>query len=624
MSDCNEPEGITIAEYEVVDKPINQEQTLFEVQQTDQEVGYQSRKMSVETLVEEISPQLQQYTDEAITELDSGIQGKIDASIADENIQGKIDASIAAIPSAGDLAIESSKPTVQGWIDESITAENIQGKIDTSIAAIPPATAPRTTILRDGETFTLPGSAEIGDNFELFVHQPVTRGYIQQVADTTLMSEDFRNPSGADWIVKTRNPQLLRLTYLSDELVEDRDYEYLTDLLDTPVNEGVSSMALSPDGRYIGLGLDDAPWFAIYRIDGTQFRRVAVSTSGLFSESPLAFAFNPENNDIHFGMPGNRAHMILEFDGTELTFKERIRDNSNAATYSISFSPNGRYKAEGHSGGTVTITDLTTNTEVDHPWTSTGATDIVHSLAFSPSPPEGSDQLLAIGHFGDPCMSFLSFSNGVITKLQRPRAIRHRAEAIKSMAWSHDGELLAVNLSSSEIVVYDMTGGRKNIASVLTELNTQNGDKNSGSTFMSVAFSKFKHLGVSWGYAANIYNFENNVVPDTYFKRVYPGTKPGYSPVLWTVGGGYFLFGGGVRNFSVYHALKFIPGVWFVSRLDGPDIQASDFSSIGSPALTPEEEIKPAETPEEETAEAETPEEEPKPAKKKRRKKEGK
>ncbi len=619
MSDCNEPDGITIAEYDEVSTPIVQRQTLLEVQQTDQDVGNQSRKMSVETLVGEISPQIQQYADDAITELDSGIQGRIDA------LDAGIDEKIVTVNDRIDT-LDAGVDTRISAIDhlDALDVPGLLDEIRPTVETWSSGGGSRVNVLRDNQDITLPYSPEIGASINILV-QATTPGQIHQIAGTTLRNTEHYNATGDDGFLRLRNNQRLEVAYVADELVEDKGYAYLPDLLDTPVTAEVSSMALSPDGRYIGLGLTTAPWFAIYRIDGMQFRKVADFNAGA---SPLAFAFHPENNDIHMGLPGTNSHVIIGFDGASLTFKEGIRANNNALTYSISFSPDGRYKAEGHSGGTVTITDLTTNTEVDHPWTSTGATDVVHSLAFSPSPPAGMDQLLAIGHFGDPCMSFLSFSDGVITKLQRPRAIRHRAEAIKSMAWSHDGELLAVNLSGNEIVVYDMTGGKKNIATVLTELTTESGDKNSGTVFYSVAFSKFKHLGVSWGYNAshqlkyaNIYNFENNVVPDTYFKQLSSGASPEDVPISWTVGGGYFLFGGGAGNFRVYHALKFTQGVWFVSRLDGPEIQASDFSSIGSPAETPEEEIKPAETPEEETAEAETPEEESKPAKKKRRKK---
>ncbi len=581
MSDCNEPDGITIAEYDEVSTPIVQRQTLLEVQQTDQDVGNQSRKMSVETLAEEISPQIQQYTDDAITELDSGIQGKIDESITAENIQGKIDASIAAAPSTGGLDIDSSKPTVQGWIDASIADENIQGKIDVSIAAIPPVTAPRTTILRDGETFTLPESAEIGENIELLVQQPVTRGFIQQVADTTLMFEDFYNPSGADGSVKTRNHQLLRLTYVSDELVEDHDYPYLPNLLDTPVNAGVSSVVLSPDGRYVGLGLNAAPWFTIYRIDGTQFRKVVDSSAGLFNKPPLAFAFNPENNDIHVGLSDAKVHMILSFDGSSLRFKSTIRQNKNAVTFSISFSPGGRYKAEGHSGGTVTITDLTTNTEVDHP-IGVGSLDVIHSLSWSPKPPEGTDQLLAIGHFGSPCITFLALRDGAFIQLDPVRTIRHRSQAIKDLAWSTDGELLAA-VVGSEVIVYNMIGDDRAVVKEITH-------KYPGGEFLSVAFSPRKHLAVSSGSSAgtqpgqvDLYDFSNNEAPGDNERLLTIAGLNGITDAKWTIGDGYFLIGTSTApHLDTRHAAKYLQGVWEISALARVNVQNKDFSSFVS------------------------------------------
>ncbi len=555
------------------------------------------------------------YSDQVSYEADQivGFEKNLYISIQDNNLGNDLSETdwwqLAVIPSK----------TIKDWIDAKIIDEDVQGKINASIGSIDHLVAldvpallneirptvetwssgggSKVNVLRDNQDITLPNSPEIGDNFNVLV-QATTPGKIKQIAGTTLRDQQNYNATGVDGFLRLRNNQRLEVAYVADELIEDRGYTYLPNLLDTRADAGVTSLAISPDGRYIGLGLNSSPYFAIYRIDGTQFRKVAVSTASLFSAPPLAFAFNPENNDIHMGLPGVNSHMILGFDGTDLTFKEVIRQNNRAVTYSISFSPDGRYKAEGHSGGTVTITDLRTNTEVDHP-VGVGSLDVIHSLAFSPNPPAGMDQVLAIGHFGDPCITFLSFSDGVITKLPRPRAIRHRAEAIKSMAWSNDGELLAVNLSGEEIAVYDMTGYE---ATVLTELTLANNDRISGTLFFSVAFSKLKHLGVSFGYDrspysnfVNIYNFENNSVPTGYFKRIAPGPSIGdTAPILWTIAAGYFLYGDESNRFMVYHALTFTEGAWFVSRLDGPEIQPSDFSGIGSPALVPDEEVKPA------------------------------
>ncbi len=539
------------------------ETALIEIQQPELDEGDQSQSVEIQKIIDESTAQITPIIEEKIVT----VNARIDA----------ID-HLAALDVPG--LLDEIRPTVETWSSGGGSKVNV---------------------LRDNQDIAVPESPEIGDSVNILV-QATPPGQINQIEGTTLRNADHYNATGADGFLRLRNNQRLELTYVADELVEDHDYTYLPDFLDTPINAEVSTIAVSPDGRYIGAGLNAAPWFVIYRIDGREFTRVAAVDRGLFSVEPLSFAFDPENNDIHFGLPGVYSHLILAFDGSSLTFKSIIRQNNKALTYSISFSPDGKYKAEGHSGGTVTITDLTTDQEVDHPWTSTGSTDVVHSLAFSPNPPVGTDQLLAIGHFGDPCMSFLSFSGGAITKLQRPRAIRHRAEAIKSMAWSHDGELLAVNLSGREIVVYDMTGDPDNIATVLTELTSTQGDKPSGAAFYSVAFSKFKHLGVSWGYDAapyaknaNIYNFENNVAPDTYFKRLNAQAGQADLPMSWTVGGGYLLLGGGAGNLHVYHALTFAQGVWFVSRFDGPEIRPSDFSGIASPAQTPDEEIRPAE-----------------------------
>ncbi len=564
-------EGFEIRELPTHEEPFDISKTTLEIQQENLDEGEESRKISVTDLVEKIKPNIQDVVDVSIVEHSGGTEDVFNAFLDD------------------------NKARIEGWIDSRITAEDIQGKIDASFAAV--TGEARTTILRDGETFTLPTSATIGDNIELLVHQPVTRGYIQQVKDTTLMHEDFYNPSGADGDVKTRNHQLLRLTYVADDLVDDKAYADLGDITDTPPTGEVTAIAVSANGNYVAVGHKNAPFLSVYRVDGRVLRKigdgnVAVELTG----QPTALAFDSTRNWIHVGTSVDFFHLVYQIedraDGdAELSRQAYNQRRTGEPDYSVDVSPDGVYIAEGHAGGTVTITLSSSRKRVAHPYTSSGVTDVVHSLAWSPKPPEGTDQLLAIGHFGSPCITFMALRDGAFVQLDPVRTIRHRSQAIKDLAWSSDGELLAA-VVGSEVIVYNMIGEGREVVKEITH-------KYNNGEFSTVAFSSRKHLAVSSGLIdgtqvgqVDFYDFSNNEAPGDNERLLTLSGLFGITAALWTVGDGYFLIGTNTPSYlKARHAAEYLKGVWVINVLSfvkssddtlhsSGDVQNKDFSSF--------------------------------------------
>lgn len=186
---------------------------------------------------------------------------------------------------------------------------------------------------------------------------------------------------------------------------------------------------------------------------------------------------------------------------------------------------------------------------------------------------------------------------------ESPGGISHRERTggtITSIAWSHDGELLAVakgagkdssgNIEPDLIRVYDSSN--QTLEPIADDIFL----RPRGTLFRSVAFSTAKMLAVSlddngangsFSGRVNFYNFNN-------YRRGYPATIPTVkeeSPyidnitgpiagALWTGGGGYFIVGTTSPPFlKVYHSLIFTPGVWLLAHVDGPFFIAEYFNN---------------------------------------------
>ncbi len=572
---------IEVTDLPETDNPAAIKTAVIEIQQPELEEGEQSQSVEIQKIVDESAAQITPIIEEKIVP----VNARIDA------LDAGVDARISAIDHLAALDVPALlaeiKPVIETWSSGGS----------------------KVNVLRDNQDITLPDSPEIGDNVNILV-QATPPGRINQLAGTTLRNAEHYNATGEDGFLRLRNNQRLEVTYVADELVEDRGYADLGDITDIPPTGSITAIAVSANGNYVAVGHKNAPFLSVYRVDGRVLRKVGDGEiADELTGPPMALAFDSTRNWIHIGTSIGTYHLIYGIGKNaegepELFNRYYNQQRAGEPDYSVDVSPDGVYIAEGHAGGTVTIKLSSTWEEVAHPYTSAGALDVVHSVAWSPRPPEGTDQLLAIGHYGSPCITFLALRDGAFVQLDPVRTIRHRSQAIKDLAWSSDGELLAA-VVGSEVIVYNMIGDDRNVVKEITH-------KYPGGEFLTVAFSSRKHLAISSGSSdgmqpgqVDFYDFSNNEAPGDNERLLTLSGLFGITAALWTVGDGYFLIGRShVPYMDARHATEYLQGVWFVSRLDGPKIQASDFSSIASPA--------------------ETPAEEPKPAKKKRRKKEGK
>ncbi len=440
-------------------------------------------------------------------------------------------------------------------------------------------------LLNQDETAVLPPRAAIGDSLDF--HFPAETGYAyleHGKSDGTILRGYDHTPTGGKGLFRVRPQQAVKLVYRGDSLEHKEQYEILENILDVLPTGEVTCMAVDSRGMYIAIGHKNAPFLSVYERTESTFSKLGDGNIGreLTAEITSVSIFQDSNNNvrIYTGITEGTLHLFYSINNNEL-IRHGYSSPNTGATYSVSISPDNAYIAEGHSAGSLTITKISDNTEVDHPSTTTSSTDVIHSLAFSPKPLEGHDQLLAVGHLGNPFLTFLSFKDGVVTKMSA-RNIRYRSGVINSMAWSHDGLLLAVELDGSEIHVYDMSSGEP----VRVAENTFT--KHPGTVYQTVSFSPSKVLAVSWGSEENdfasqvdFYDFSNGVPAGKLDSPQLTGLTGPIGGAMWTAGEGYFLVGSTTAPFlTVYLAIDFATAVWQVVHLDGAKPTSNDFKIV--------------------------------------------
>jgi WD40 repeat protein len=114
-------------------------------------------------------------------------------------------------------------------------------------------------------------------------------------------------------------------------------------------------------------------------------------------------------------------------------------------TFSVAYSPDGRWLATGHSDGVISIWDTATGTEI---WNCFGNAGRVYSVAFSPD-----SKILASG-CDDMTVRLWDVSNGVCL-----RTILGHTSAIGSVAFSPSGEILASGGEDMGIRIWDISNG---------------------------------------------------------------------------------------------------------------------------------------------------------------------
>ncbi|WP_326826011.1 protein kinase domain-containing protein [Streptosporangium sp. NBC_01756] len=201
-------------------------------------------------------------------------------------------------------------------------------------------------------------------------------------------------------------------------------------------NDGVCSVAFSPDGKILATGSYD---------DTVRLWEVATGTSigrplTGHNDGVCSVAFSPDGRTLATGSGDDT--MRLWDVGTRTPIGRPLTGH-NDDVWSVAFSPNGKILASGSSSlatgsgdDTVRLWDVGTRTPIGRPLT--GHNGSVSSVAFSPD-----GKFLATGSYDD-TVRLWDVATG--TSIGRPLTGHHGA--VYSVAFSPDGTILATGSSS--------------------------------------------------------------------------------------------------------------------------------------------------------------------------------
>ncbi|ALF52902.1 hypothetical protein ACX27_08585 [Nostoc piscinale CENA21] len=233
------------------------------------------------------------------------------------------------------------------------------------------------------------------------------------------------------------------------------------DLLGLSHNEGnVKSVAISPDGRTLASGSDDAT-IKIWNLANGRF----IHTFNGHSSSVKSVAFSPDGRTLASGSGVNDKTIKIWSVVTEQEIRT-LNGNSNGVD-SVAFSPDGKILASG-SDETIKIWNVATGEVIRtlnvHP-------DLVNSVAFSP---DGKTLASGIG-------SWRKTENIKIWNIatgQEITTFNGHSSSVNSVAFSPNGRTLASGSDDATIKIWNIATGQ--------EITTLNGHSHSVN---SVAFS---------------------------------------------------------------------------------------------------------------------------------------
>jgi WD40 repeat protein len=252
---------------------------------------------------------------------------------------------------------------------------------------------------------------------------------------------------------------------------------YPSEVLEEAGGPSVYSVAYSPDGHFLAVGLSTGH----IRIWDTETRELSFTLGGPDTGGVWALAYSPDGRSLASGGTDSRIYIWDLETGTETALTGHTGN-----VYTVDYSPDGRYLVSGGYDKTVRVWDLETGV----PITLTGHTASIYGVAYSPdgnwvASAGTSDRTVRV-------WELLQNPHGRL-KVGEVFTLTGHTAAVNSVAFSPSENLLASGSSDKTIRVWDLTTREETLTLV-----------GHAALVRSVAFSGDGHYLISAGRDATV------------------------------------------------------------------------------------------------------------------------
>ncbi len=200
----------------------------------------------------------------------------------------------------------------------------------------------------------------------------------------------------------------------------------------------VTSVAFSPDGKLLASGSDEKT-VQLWDVPGKREQRTLVGHTG----TVWSVAFSPDGKLLASASDDDTVKLWDVSSGREV----RTLVGHAGPVYSVAFSPDGKTLASGATDRTVKLWDVSSGRELR---ALTGHGDYVNSLAFAP------DGKTLVSGSRDKIAKLWDVSSG-----RELTTLRGHTGWVMSVAFSPNGKILATGSSDQTIKMWDVSSGRE-------------------------------------------------------------------------------------------------------------------------------------------------------------------